>query len=88
VPVLVAGEPYDVRLFQLLRAVRKRIADENGWPPYAVFHDAALKEMSRTCPKTERELSRIPGVGRKKIDSFGGEFIGAINAYAIAGTAT
>jgi ATP-dependent DNA helicase RecQ len=77
-----AGEQYDARLFQLLRALRKRIAEENRWPPYVVFPDATLKEMSRTCPRTEREFSRIPGVGRIKLEKFSGEFIGAINEYA------
>jgi ATP-dependent DNA helicase RecQ len=81
-PVPKADLQYDARLFQVLRTVRKRIADENGWPPYVVFHDAALKEMARSCPRTEQEFSRIPGVGRKKLVQFSGEFIRAINEYA------
>jgi superfamily II DNA helicase RecQ len=42
--------------------------------------------MSRTCPRTDLELSRIPGVGRKKLESFGGEFVRAINEYAATGS--
>jgi ATP-dependent DNA helicase RecQ len=69
----VADTKYDDRLFQLLRGVRKRIADSNGWPPYVVFHDTALKEMARAYPCTLAELSLVPGVGKKKLDSYGAE---------------
>jgi ATP-dependent DNA helicase RecQ len=85
VPTPVADETYDVRLFRQLRTLRKRIADENNWPPYVVFNDSALKEMSRTRPRTESELSGIPGVGKKKLESFGGEFIRAIREYTASG---
>jgi ATP-dependent DNA helicase RecQ len=85
-PTQVVDKPYDVRLFQQLRALRKRIADENNWPPYVVFNDSALKEMSRTCPRTDNELARIPGVGAKKLETFGMVFIRAINEYAATGS--
>ncbi len=78
----VADTKYDDRLFQLLRAVRKRIADANGWPPYVVFHDTALKEMARAYPCTLAELAKVPGVGKKKLDSYGAEFVEAIREYA------
>jgi ATP-dependent DNA helicase RecQ len=84
-PETVADEQYDARLFRLLRTVRKRIADENGWPPYVVFRDSTLKEMSRACPRTDTEFSEIPGVGKKKLDSYSSEFIRAINEYAAGG---
>jgi ATP-dependent DNA helicase RecQ len=84
-PAPRADEDYDAGLFRQLRTLRKRIADENGWPPYVIFQDSALKEMSRLCPRTDLEFSRIPGVGRKKLETFGEEFIRAINEYADAG---
>jgi ATP-dependent DNA helicase RecQ len=62
--------------------LRKKIADENNWPPYVVFNDTALKEMSKTRPRTAQEFSGIPGVGKKKRDRYSREFIGAINEYA------
>ena len=74
-------DKYDASLFQVLRDLRKRIADENGWPPYVVFHDTALKEMARTFPCTLPELSKIPGVGVKKMENFGEEFINTIKDY-------
>ena len=76
-----ADSRYDDRLFQLLRSVRKKIADANGWPPYVVFHDTALKEMARTYPCTERDFAKIPGVGARKQERYGSEFIGAIREY-------
>ena len=79
-----ADDKYDTRMFQVLRDVRKRIADANGWPPYVVFHDTALKEMARTYPCTDEEFSKVPGVGRKKLENFGGEFIAAIRDYVDA----
>lgn len=79
-----ADDRYDTRMFQVLRDVRKRIADANGWPPYVVFHDTALKEMARTYPCTDQEFAGIPGVGRKKLENFGGEFIAAIREYVDA----
>jgi ATP-dependent DNA helicase RecQ len=75
------GAGYDDRLFQLLRAVRKQIADANGWPPYVVFHDTTLKEMARAKPCSLEELAGMPGVGKKKRDSFGAEFVNAIREY-------
>jgi ATP-dependent DNA helicase RecQ len=76
------AEEYDAGLYRRLRMLRKKIADENNWPPYVVFNDTALKEMSRTRPRTAQEFSGIPGVGKKKLDRYSREFIGAINEYA------
>ena len=75
---------YDAGLFQLLRNIRKRIADENGWPPYVVFHDSALTEMARIRPRTLQEMSKIQGVGRVKLENFGSEFLAVINGHAAA----
>jgi ATP-dependent DNA helicase RecQ len=72
---------YDALLFQLLREARKRVADENGWPPYVVFHDTALKEMARRYPCTLQEFQAIPGVGSRKLQSYGGTFVEIIKEY-------
>ncbi|OPY26011.1 MAG: putative ATP-dependent RNA helicase [Methanocella sp. PtaU1.Bin125] len=79
-----ADGKYDTRLFQILRDARKRIADANGWPPYVVFHDTALKEMARTYPCSDEDFAKVPGVGRTKLERFGGEFIAAIRQYVDA----
>ncbi|WP_424359039.1 DNA helicase RecQ [Methanocella sp. MCL-LM] len=77
-------EKYDARLFQELRSLRKSIADANGWPPYVVFHDTTLREMATTYPRTLTELSKISGVGKAKLEKYGGEFVGAIKGYVEA----
>jgi ATP-dependent DNA helicase RecQ len=71
----------DEALFEKLRALRKRLADERGVPPYIVFSDVALRQMARFYPAGDREFSRISGVGEKKLREFGAEFIREIAAH-------
>jgi ATP-dependent DNA helicase RecQ len=65
-------------LFMALRALRKRIADESGVPPYVVFPDRTLKEMAIAKPRTETALASIYGVGRAKLEKYGQRFIALI----------
>ena len=76
--------PADEALFQQLRALRKRLADEHGVPPYVVFADAALRAMSREQPTTLTAFAEIPGVGEAKLKRYGEVFVAAI-AAATAG---
>ena len=78
-----AGETgrYDETLFGRLRAVRKRIAEENHVPPYIIFSDKTLHEMCRHFPKTASELRLIPGVGDVKLERYGREFLEEIRTY-------
>jgi ATP-dependent DNA helicase RecQ len=71
----------DEALFERLRTLRKRLADERGVPPYIVFSDVALRQMARVYPVNENEFTRISGVGQVKLRDFGAAFIGEINAY-------
>ncbi len=68
----------DESLFEVLRSLRREIADGLGVPAYIVFGDNTLRHMARTYPQNEREMSRIPGVGAKKLDDFGAQFTDAI----------
>jgi ATP-dependent DNA helicase RecQ len=70
----------DVELFDRLRTLRKRLADENGVPAYIVFSDATLKAMAELRPATEDELLTVPGVGPAKLERYGVEFLAAIAA--------
>jgi ATP-dependent DNA helicase RecQ len=70
----------DVELFDRLRTVRKRLADENGVPAYIVFSDATLKAMAELRPASEDELLTVPGVGPAKLERYGTEFLAAIAA--------
>jgi len=68
----------DRLLFEELRVLRKRLADERGVPPYVIFGDATLLEMSRRRPANESELLDISGVGQVKLERHGRDFLAAI----------
>ena len=68
----------DEGLFEVLRGLRKQIADERGVPPYIVFGDRSLRHMARQYPVTEAEMRGVSGVGRQKLLDFGADFIAAI----------
>jgi ATP-dependent DNA helicase RecQ len=69
-------------LFEHLRALRKRLADENGLPPYVVFHDVTLREMAARRPLTLSQFAQLPGVGRAKLERYGDQFIAAMREHA------
>lgn len=71
----------DDELFQKLRALRKRISDEERIPPYIVFSDATLKEMSARCPQDKRMMLSVKGVGEKKFARFGEQFLAEIKTH-------
>jgi len=71
----------DERLFEILRRLRKEIADGRNVPAYVIFGDVTLREMARDYPTTEREFTNLSGVGAKKLDEFGAQFMDAITKY-------
>jgi len=72
------GLAVDERLFERLRALRKRLADEQGVPAYVVFADATLAAMAALRPRTAEDMLRVSGVGRVKLDRYGAAFLAAI----------
>lgn len=68
-------ETQDLPLWNALRACRKRLAEEQGVPPYVIFHDATLREMLEFRPLTTEQLRTITGVGDSKLKRFGDEFL-------------
>ncbi|HEY8548509.1 MAG TPA: DNA helicase RecQ [Vicinamibacterales bacterium] len=77
-------EGVDRDLFDALRALRLELARERGVPPYVVFHDSTLREMARVQPRTLSRLLDIPGVGTRKAEDFGEQFLAAIARHASA----
>jgi ATP-dependent DNA helicase RecQ len=71
----------DESLFDRLRQLRKRLADERDVPAYIVFSDVALRQMARDYPADERDFTRISGVGERKLREFGRTFLGEISAH-------
>ncbi|WP_087973693.1 DNA helicase RecQ [Oceanobacillus rekensis] len=72
---------YHEDLFAELRALRKQIADEKNVPPYVLFSDATLKELSRYFPTSKEDMLEIKGVGEKKYEQYGEEFLAIIKEW-------
>jgi ATP-dependent DNA helicase RecQ len=74
-----AGEiECDEELFERLRALRRKIADERDVPAYIVFSDATLREMARVGPRSKSEFAQIAGVGQQKLKEFAESFLAEI----------
>jgi ATP-dependent DNA helicase RecQ len=74
-------QDYDEKLFELLKAERKRVAKSKNLPPYVIFQDPSLEEMATVYPTTKEELAQINGVGMGKVAKFGATFLKLIAAY-------
>ena len=72
---------YDREFFEKLRALRKRIADEQQVPPYVIFGDKSLQQMAYYAPRNKEEFSRISGVGTAKLEHFSEGFLTVINEH-------
>lgn len=68
----------DPGLYQKLRALRARLAREQGVPAYVVFTDAALEDMCRRRPESAAQFLEVSGVGQKKLERYGEAFLKAI----------
>ncbi len=73
---------YDRELFEQLRLLRKKIADEKKVPPFVVFGDMALRQMALYLPQSEDSFAKISGVGEEKLKTYGKIFTEVIQAYA------
>ena len=71
----------DSDLFDILRVLRKAIADAEGMPPYVIFHDSSLRSMATTFPRNKSDFLNINGVGESKLEKYGDLFIKKIDAY-------
>ncbi len=68
-------------LFTLLKSTRKEISARESVPPYIIFTDAALREMSEKLPQSEEDFLNVKGVGESKLRKYGEEFIKTIKTY-------
>lgn len=73
---------YDQELFNILRDLRKKIAEQNQIPPFVVFGDVSLQQMAYYFPQRTESFSKINGVGVEKLARYGKEFINKIKKYA------
>jgi len=65
---------YNEELFELMREKRKKLADQKGIPPYAIFPDTTLIEMAYYFPQTDEQMMQIYGVGSVKLKRYGDIF--------------
>jgi len=72
---------FDQGLFEVLRELRKNLADERGVPPFVIFGDKSLQEMSYFFPQTKDDFSRISGVGAQKLEELSDKFLFIITKY-------
>lgn len=71
----------DEKLFKLLKAERKKVADSLKLPPFVIFQDPSLEDMALKYPITIDELSNVHGVGEGKAKKYGKTFVALINRY-------
>jgi ATP-dependent DNA helicase RecQ len=72
----------DNTLFEQLRLLRREIAQREKVPPYIIFSDSTLREMSEICPTTTANMLKIKGVGEVKFRNYGKPFLELLRTYA------
>ncbi len=80
-PAVSSAGPYNAALFDQLRELRRKLATEQGVPPYVVFTDRSLHEMARFFPVDAGDMLRITGVGEFRLARYGGPFMETIRAF-------
>ena len=76
-----APNPVGNPLFEALRDKRKALASDHGIPAYIIFHDSVLRDMAHRCPETLGEMGTIPGVGAKKLETWGADFVAVVREH-------
>jgi ATP-dependent DNA helicase RecQ len=76
----------DPALWEALRARRLELARAQGVPPYVIFHDSTLMEMSQSLPTTSDALAQISGVGDVKLERYGELFLDVIREHVDGGS--
>jgi ATP-dependent DNA helicase RecQ len=71
----------DTGLFEILRQLRRQLAEQRDVPAYVLFSDATLRDMARMRPGSPSTLLEIRGVGERKLEDFGQRFLDAIATY-------
>ena len=71
----------EVNLFDTLRVLRRKIALRENLPPYMIFADSTLREMAQVFPTDHLAMIRISGVGERKLEKYGDEFLEEIRSF-------
>ena len=77
---LVRGEEREQ--WEALRALRRKLAEEHGVPPYVIFPDSTLLEMLRSQPTSLSEMATVSGIGARKLERYGEAFLEVLGGQA------
>ncbi|SES97247.1 ATP-dependent DNA helicase, RecQ-like [Natronincola peptidivorans] len=77
----VIEDEFDEGLFNQLKELRYRIAQEKSIPPFMIFHDKTLKEIAAYLPQEKESFLAVNGVGAKKYENYGKDFIDLVQSY-------
>jgi ATP-dependent DNA helicase RecQ len=80
-PLSLCNEVKNTDLFSKLVILRRELAREHSVPPYVIFNDKSLREMTEKLPLTLDDFSRINGVGDSKLMRYGDVFTEVIKEY-------
>ncbi len=80
----VSWEGVDRTLFEALRVLRKRLADELRKPPYVIFNDTTLRELARIRPSSLERMRSVTGIGDAKLHMFGQQFFEIVQEQSVA----
>ncbi|MCH4164529.1 MAG: DNA helicase RecQ [Lentilactobacillus diolivorans] len=73
--------PVNDELFEQLRQLRRQLAEDQGVPPFVIFSDKTLHEMSALMPTNDSEMLAVKGVGESKLAKYGDQFLEIISNY-------
>ena len=76
----LAGD-IDEALFEALRTCRAKLAEDQGVPPYVIFHNSALEDMCRLRPRSLEEFALVSGVGERKKEKYGPAFLAVLEGW-------
>jgi ATP-dependent DNA helicase RecQ len=76
----VSGQA-DSALWNALRAKRRELADQQDVPPYIIFNDATLMAMVDVRPRNHQQLAMISGIGERKLELYGDEFLAVLAEF-------
>lgn len=79
--IALDDSPEAAQLLAELKALRKRLADQQSVPPYVVFHESTLKQMAQLRPQTLADFGQLSGVGSRKLAQYGEVFTAAIRQF-------
>ena len=76
-----AIEDFDAQLFQTLKELRTKLAQEKGVPAYIIFSDVTLRHIARHYPQSQEALMNIHGIGATKLQDYGSTLIDTVKTY-------